>query len=354
MDAIQMPFKRGRYNSYYKKPELLEPIFTLFLTEPDDSYVMREVSARSHIPLKTLYSWCEKVRTEPSWRPSREHFFLAPRALPPDVEETIADFVRVNFVSLGRSLTRLVLKTLILMLVQGLIAQEILDESILNFKCFAHFMSNFIRRMGLGFRKAHPERRPVIDDSECVQSLANLTAACHRYSPHLILNFDESNWHLVMEGDVPLAERGAETVHNYVDGDPKMNFTLFATITVEGTKFTLILVVKGKTTRCHGEPGQHDQFEHEIWHSLSGWCTAPLMQQHLHWVRAPIPGEPIRLIKDQFTVHTTDEVTETAEELGIEIIWLPKGATGKYHPLDRRTFGALKSKGRAKWKFIFS
>jgi hypothetical protein len=78
------------------------------------------------------------------------------------------------------------------------------------------------------------------------------------------------------------------------------------------------------------------------------------MQQYLHWLRARIPGEPICLITDQFTVHITDEVTKTEEELGIEIIWVPKGATGKYQPLDRRTFGALKSKGRAKWKFIFS
>jgi hypothetical protein len=70
MDAIQMLFKRGRYNLYYKKPELLEPIFTLFLTKCDILYVMREVSARSHIPLTTLYSWHEKIRTEPSWRPS--------------------------------------------------------------------------------------------------------------------------------------------------------------------------------------------------------------------------------------------------------------------------------------------
>jgi hypothetical protein len=67
-----------------------------------------------------------------------------------------------------------------------------------------------------------------------------------------------------MEEDVTLAERGAETVHNYVDGDPKTNFTLFATITAEGTKFPLILAVKSKTTRCHGQLGQHDQFEHEI------------------------------------------------------------------------------------------
>jgi hypothetical protein len=78
------------------------------------------------------------------------------------------------------------------------------------------------------------------------------------------------------------------------------------------------------------------------------------MQQYLHWLRARIPGEPICLIMDQFTVHTTDEVTETAEELGIEIIWVPKRATGEYQPLDGRTFGALKSEGRAKWKFIFS
>jgi hypothetical protein len=75
-----------------------------------------------------------------------------------------------------------------------------------------------------------------------------------------------------------LAERGAETVHNYVDGDPKTNFTFLATITAEGTKFPLILVIKVKMACCHGQLGQHDEFEHEIWHSPSGWCTISLMQ----------------------------------------------------------------------------
>jgi hypothetical protein len=221
MDAIQMLLKRGRYNSYYKKLEFLEIIFTLFLTEPDDSYVMREVSARSHIPLTTLYSWREKIRTAPSWRPSREYFFLAPRALPPDVEETIANFIHINFVSLRRSLTRPVLKPPILMLVQELIVQQILDESLLNFKSSAHFMPNFIQRMGLSFRKARPQRRPASNANGCAQSLANLTAAYYRYSPHLILNFDESDWHFVMEGDVTLAEPRTEAIHNYMDGDPR-------------------------------------------------------------------------------------------------------------------------------------
>jgi hypothetical protein len=130
--------------------------------------------------------------------------------------------------------------------------------------------------------------------------------------------------------------------------------TFFAAITAEGRKFPLILVAKGKTARCHGQLGQHDQFEREIWHSPSGWCTVPLIQQYLRWLRARIPGEPICLIMDQFTVHITNRVTETAEKLGIEIIWVPKGATSKYQPRDRCAFGALKSKGRGKRKFIFS
>jgi hypothetical protein len=65
MDTIQM-FKPGRYNSYDKKPELIEPIFTLFQIETDDYSVMREVSVGSRVPLTMLHSWREKVGTKPS------------------------------------------------------------------------------------------------------------------------------------------------------------------------------------------------------------------------------------------------------------------------------------------------
>jgi hypothetical protein len=37
------------------------------------------------------------------------------------------------------------------------------------------------------------------------------------------------------------------------------------------------------------------------------------------------------------------------DELGIERVFIPRGGTGTYQPLDRRVVGALKSKGRAKW-----
>jgi hypothetical protein len=73
MDAISMLFKRGCYNSYSKKPELFEPIFPLFLSEPDNSDVMREVSARSHIQLTTLSdSWREKYAQNRAGDPPKD------------------------------------------------------------------------------------------------------------------------------------------------------------------------------------------------------------------------------------------------------------------------------------------
>jgi hypothetical protein len=57
---------------------------------------------------------------------------------------------------------------------------------------------------------------------------------------------------------------------------------------------------------------------------------------------------------DQHTTHTAPEIKEEAEELEIKIIWVPKSGTERYQPFDRRTFGAIKSKGKAKWPRYFN
>jgi hypothetical protein len=157
-----------------------------------------------------------------------------------------------------------------------------------------------------------------------------------------------------MTGDETIAEQSAETVHQYVDGDRKANFSFFATITAQGTKLPLILLAQGKTQRCHAQFGIHDGHKYEVWHSPRGWCNIPHMHDYPHWLRTRIPREPICLVMDQFRAHTADSVVAEAEALEIEIRWIPKGGTGRYQPLDHRTFGALKSKGKTKWKCIFA
>jgi hypothetical protein len=57
---------------------------------------------------------------------------------------------------------------------------------------------------------------------------------------------------------------------------------------------------------------------------------------------------------DQYGTHAIPQMKAQAEALGNHLIFILKVATGKYHPLDKRTFAALKPKGRAKWRHEFA
>jgi hypothetical protein len=102
MDARVPVVRRDAYNSHHKHPELLKPIFELFGTEPDGDHRMREFSHATHVPTTTVYTWREHFRLNPSWRPSPDHFSENRRVFPDWVEDLMAQFIRINFVALGR------------------------------------------------------------------------------------------------------------------------------------------------------------------------------------------------------------------------------------------------------------
>jgi hypothetical protein len=146
-----------------------------------------------------------------------------------------------------------------------------------------------------------------------------------------------------------VAERGSESVNRFVNGDVKAVFTFFASIQPEGTKPPLILVAKGKTDRRHNQLGVHHGFVYDIWHGPTGWCNEVLMIASFSWLRQRVTVTHISLILDQYDAHATPAVHRAGWALGIELISVPRGRRGKYQPLDRRTFGALKAIGRARW-----
>jgi hypothetical protein len=162
---------------------------------------MAKVQSMTKVPLRTLYARRERIRVDPEWRPTAQHFSENARVFPDEIEEHMANFILVNYVDPGRSLTRTTLQPLILMLVQDLVSEGILDHEALNFQCSSRFLESFLQRMGLSFRRARTDRRPAIDDDECSQFMTDLLLAFQLYPPDHILNFDESNWCLVIAGD---------------------------------------------------------------------------------------------------------------------------------------------------------
>jgi hypothetical protein len=123
---------RGPYNRYWDHPEPTEPIFHLFLTQPDRTYSMQSVHENTGVPLTTLSSWRERGRAHAEWRTSHEHFEMTNRALPGDAEAIIAQFIRSNFVALGRGRERPTLKSIVLMLIHSMVAEQFLEPTILN------------------------------------------------------------------------------------------------------------------------------------------------------------------------------------------------------------------------------
>jgi hypothetical protein len=110
------------YNSYHDHPELVEPIFEPFRSKADNEYLMRDAPARTNVRVRTLYFWRERLRTEPLWCSSRDHFSENRRTFPDDVEAMVPDFIGTNFLGQGRSLTRITVQPLILMLVHDLVS----------------------------------------------------------------------------------------------------------------------------------------------------------------------------------------------------------------------------------------
>jgi hypothetical protein len=73
------------------------------------------------------------------------------------------------------------------------------------------------------------------------------------------------------------------------------------------------------------------------------------MVQFLERLREQRAAPEICFMLDQFNAHDTRRIHEAADSPNIHLVFIPKGGTGRYQPLDRRVFGASKAKGRAKW-----
>jgi transposase len=223
-------------NRYYDKADETEAVFNVFTTLPPSQYTIQEISDRTGIPRRTLSNWRKQVKQQNDWRPTARRFHSNSRLLDDATELQIATFLRGTFISQGRDLSVNALRQQILMLVHDLVSTGKLPESKLHFKCSTTYMTRFLRRNGLSFRRGRPSRRPALDDDECFEFLVEFHVSLMSFATSAIVNFDESSWRLVMTSGRTVAERGTETVKCDVNGDTKAGFTFFASILADGTK----------------------------------------------------------------------------------------------------------------------
>jgi hypothetical protein len=74
--------------------------------------------------------------------------------------------------------------------------------------------------------------------------------------------------------------------------------------------------------------GDDPDYQLEIWHSPREWSTKSLMERYLQWLSEQFNDDRVFLSLDRFEAHCCDGFVNLTEEIGIRVIWIPKGMTG--------------------------
>jgi hypothetical protein len=177
----------------------------------------------------------------------------------------------------------------------------------------------------------------------------------------LIINMDETSWKQINSGPITLAETGSETVNCFFDGEPKMCLTAIAAIDAAGGKLPLWVLGRGTTTKCERRFRKAQCLEKAISrgelvlsHQENGWTDESVADQYLRWLHERYGERETVLIWDIFPAHRTQKIKSQARELSVKLDFIPAGMTGECQPLDRRIFGSLKARARARFDALYS
>jgi hypothetical protein len=140
-----------------------------------------------------------------------------------------------------------------------------------------------------------------------------------------------------------------------------MCLTAIAAIDAAGGKLPLWVLGRGTTTKAERRfrnaeclPKAISRGELVLSHQENGWTDESVADQYLHWLRERYGERQIVLIWDIFPAHRTEWIKSLARELGIKLDFIPAGMTGECQPLDRRIFGSLKARARARFDALYS
>lgn len=85
-------------------------------------------------------------------------------------------------------------------------------------------------------------------------------------------------------------------------------------------------------------------------YSNNGWVNCGIIKIALDKIYEVTKGKPSVLLLDQFKSHCDEFIKNFATSKNIKLIYVPKGLTYKYQPLDVSINGILKQKAKKMWR----
>jgi hypothetical protein len=333
------------YADYSRRKADIEEIFARF-TIPLPYGTISELARKYRaIPRTTIGGWYEQWLSDPDWRPDHTNRCHSHRALTDEqeaqmMEELERRWAHQEHVS-SRELSKMATELWVI---------DLEDCIFTRFAASPSYRRRFLRDHDLSMRTPTLKKKVYDEDPQEVQQYKDsITEARDEYTADRVWNMDETAWKDIQHSGKTVARKGAPSVPVAIHGDPKAQITAVCTISMSGRKLAPIYILRGRTERAVA-PFEEAIGKRRATYSENSWMDTTVMLQYLDWLHAASHQKPCALVMDSFGAHFPDEVIDKARGLCIRLIPVPKGLTGKWQPLDRKCFGALKKTSQRIWR----
>ena len=332
---------KRRYIPAYKDEVLVAQVIDL-LKKPNHPS-LKTISEESNIPYGTIKYWNSRLKIDRHFVPGAtigKHRMLFTM----EQEQNIGDFIKTQYIQHGIIIRRKHLRKILFSVWKSYDLENRQYHSGRKIMS-TQFLKGFCKRTHLSFRDMRKKKRSIISQQEVDIYTKELCEIYEQYGLNRIANMDETPWNFVYKRGKVLSITGKEEVDAVLPDDYKKSFTVISTIIANGSKLPPLFLAKGKTNQCHMQfdgMESHPQ-DYEVFHSPGGNTDDETMIFYLHKLHCWMSEEHCALVLDRYASHVSQRTKECAEELGIRLVFIPTSATDKYHPLDKRVFGALKS-----------
>lgn len=166
--------------------------------------------------------------------------------------------------------------------------------------------------------------------------------------PTNFYNCDELKNNNINVSKTTIHIKGTDNAKININGNEKEGVTATLIINASGEILKPIITAKGKTNLSLKKYKLNDQVIGT--YSNNGWMNTGIMKILIDSINEKTLNKKTCLLLDSHPSHCTDFIKKYSLEKNIELIYVPKGYTYKFQPLDVGINGIIKQKSKSIWR----
>lgn len=343
-----------RYNKYWKQPELCKKVKETYFQLSNDPWfnkrhIISKISKDHKVTPTALRYWVKKWQTNIAWDPfDTKNKGTCHRIFNDDQEKNIADYIEDNYIEPHNYFSNSQFQTLAFEAYDNVYRDA---ENPPKFNCSKTFITDFKNKFNISSRLAHfKERNENFKEKDNLEEIDIFKAQIQsviekaRENNEPVVNADETGFQILPNSIKTWAYKGTKNISINTTDSTKERISVMASITANYCKIPLFIIGQGNSLEEAEEQVGELQKENKLSYSSKSYMTTNCFLEYLDFLRKQFNENiKIHLIIDSYSTHTPQKVKNKAQELNIQLYYIPSGLTDMLQPLDISVFAPLKS-----------